>query len=120
MKENGKRNTEQTYKISENRVPVRAWDSPLERTQEACKSTGYLKITLERELGRSSGRPVYKSSPLEREISRLSEHPTLQKVLGARNLCSSGGFPARADTKILEIPDCVLELPSNIPTTFVA
>ena len=116
VKENGKRNTECENKISETRVSARAWNYPLEQTQEACKSTGYLKITLKRELRRSSGRPVYKSSPLEREISLLSKHPTLQKVLGARNLSSSVGSPARADLKIQENLDCVLELPLNIQT----
>ncbi|KAF5932368.1 hypothetical protein HYC85_028539 [Camellia sinensis] len=35
-------------KISENRVPARAWTYLLERTPEACKSAGYGKFTLER------------------------------------------------------------------------
>ena len=33
--------------------------SPLERTLEACKSTGYVKFTLDRELWRLSERPLY-------------------------------------------------------------
>ena len=69
-----KRTTECINKISENRVPARAWTSPLERTHEACKSTGYVEFTLERALRRSSGRPLYMAP------------------------CSSVNFPARADT----------------------
>ena len=51
---------------------------PLRRTLEACKSTGYVKFTLDRELWRSSGRPHYMAPR------------------------SSVNFPVRADTMSTE------------------
>ena len=55
------------------------------------------------ELRRSSGSPSYIAP-------RSSGHHGLQKILGARNSRSSGGFPAPADIKFLGFPECVLEL----------
>ena len=93
VKENGKQNMECKNRISEIRVPARAWTSLLERTRKACKSTGCMKDTLDRAFWRSSGRPVYNATSLERT-------PSLQKVLGARNSRSSGRFPTRAVFKL--------------------
>ena len=69
--------------------------SPLERTLKACKSAGCIKNTLEREIGRSSGRPVKIAPTLERRIPRSSGNHVCRK-------CWELDFSARAALHPLE------------------
>ena len=64
---------------------------------------------------------ILHSSPLERGLTCSSGHQGLQKkILGARISRSSGHYPARADFKILENPECVLELQFGFQATILA
>ena len=79
-----------------------------------------MKKLLERGTERSSWWPVYKNSTLEREVSRSSGHPTLQKCWEHDFLARAAITPLERTSKFWVFPDCVLELQIGFPATLLA
>ena len=119
------------WKRTENRTPhaktgFQKIGSPLERgLPRSSGPLGLQKYWLPSIPSRACTRPLERtaclhSSPLERQLPRSSWNHVCRNCWELDFSARAALPPARAEVKILEIPDCGLELQFNFPATILA
>ena len=93
--------------------------SPLKRPLKACKSTGCMKNKLEREIGRSSGRPVYKAPRSSMKYPARADTKVCRKYWEQEIHARAAVSPLEQTSNFRVFPDCVLERNSTFQPHFL-
>ena len=95
----------------ERRFPRSSGHATKVHARAYCKSTGWVKSPLDSRSSVRHDSARAPNPPLERTVKQCRE------MLDARILRSSAKFPARAEVRNLEIPDCTSKLKTKLLTT---